>query len=316
MVKHHKSLMLSAALALSAVFFAQAAFAVNEGFNPRVMEEANGMIAAYEAQIVKDGPSVEALEWIVKGLKIRKQAYFSDAGAAGEIDAKIIDKLKKIVELDPAHYDANCELIEAGMNAGSAEGAAAKLEALVKSAPARHEARLLRGRALFYAANFDGAIMEITRGVSMIPPEKKADVEYYKKLLETANKYSAVMKKNSPKGEAGAAIKEDAAAADAKALFETAAVYLDPEMVRCVSNIDKGIELLRRSVEKDPNYSAALLKLGETLGDMKGEYKEAMSVLTRLDAVAKEKADLKRARFLRQKYYKLNMSQGGKKKKK
>jgi len=293
-----------------------AAPAVNEGFNPRVMEEANKMISGYEAEILKNGASVDALEWIIRGLQIRKEAYFSDAGAAREIDAKITEKYKKILEIDPSNYSASCELIDSEMNSGSFDGKSGVLEGLVKNNPLRFQARLLKGRALFYAADFDGAIMEITKGVSMIPPEEKVETGYYKKLLESANKYAAVMKKNAPEKESGGGvIKEDSKSSDAKFLYDSAVVYLDEEMIKCPSNIDKGISLLRSAIEKDPGFADAYLKLGETLGGLKGEYKEAMNVLTKIDKVARENAVLKRARVLRQKYYKLNMSRGKKKRK-
>lgn len=316
MVKYSKKMIFLFAALMAALALHGLAHAVNEGFNPRVMEEANKMIAGYEAEILKNGPTVDALEWIIRGLKIRKEAYFSDAGAATEIDAKINEKYKKILEIDPSNYDASCELIESEMNAGLFDGKTAALDGLVKNNPSRFQARLLKGRALFYAADFDGAIMEITKGVSMIPPEEKVETGYYKKLLESANKYAAVVKKNAPKKEAdGGAIREDAKSADAKSLYDSAAVYLDEEMIKCPSNIDKGISLLRSAIEKDPGFADAYLKLGETLGGLKSEYKEAMSVLTKIDKIARENAVLKRARVLRQKYYKLNMSQGKKKKK-
>ncbi len=187
MIKYSKKLIFILAAFAAALALPGAATAVNEGFNPRVMEEANKMISGYEAEILKNGPSVDALEWIIRGLKIRKEAYFSDAGAAAEIDAKITEKYKKILELDPSNYDASCELIESEMNAGSFGGGTEALDGLVKNNPSRFQARLLKGRALFYAADFDGAILEITKGVSMIPPEKKVETGYYKKLLESAN---------------------------------------------------------------------------------------------------------------------------------
>ena len=315
MHKYSKKMIFLFACLMAALALPGAALAVNEGFNPRVMEEANKMISGYEAEILKNGATVDALEWIIRGLKIRKEAYFSDAGAAMEIDAKITEKYKKILEIDPSNYSASCELIESEMNAGSFDVKSGALDALVKNNPSRFHARLLKGRALFYAADFDGAIMEITKGVSMIPPEEKVETGYYKKLLESANKYAAVMRKNKPAAQAGGAIKEDAKSADAKFLYDSAVIYLDEEMIKCPSNIDKGISLLRSAIEKDPEFADAYLKLGETLGGLKSEYKEAMSVLTKIDKVARENAVLKRARVLRQKYYKLNMSQGKKKKK-
>lgn len=315
MHKYSKKMIFLFACLMAAMAFPGAALAVNEGFNPRVMEEANKMISGYEAEILKNGPTVDALEWIIRGLKIRKEAYFSDAGAAMEIDAKITEKYKKILEIDPSNYSASCELIESEMNAGSFDVKSGALDGLVKNNPSRFQARLLKGRALFYAADFDGAIMEITKGVSMIPPEEKVETGYYKKLLESANKYAAVMRKNKSAAQAGGAIKEDAKSADAKFLYDSAVIYLDEEMIKCPSNIDKGISLLRSAIEKDPEFADAYLKLGETLGGLKSEYKEAMSVLTKIDKVARENAVLKRARVLRQKYYKLNMSQGKKKKK-
>jgi len=310
--KYSKIIILAAAAAFLTAVPRGAAFAVNEGFNPRVMHEANKIITDYEAQILKNGPSVEAYEWIIKGLKIRKEAYFASGGAS-EIDEKITEKYKKIIEIDPSHYESLCELIAAEINKGAVEGQIEKLDGLVKNNPSRYEARLLRGRALFYSADFDGAIMDITKAVSMIPGKNNADAGYYKKLLETSNKHSAVIKKNAPKGLKE--IIESSSAVEAVQLFELAGVFLDPEMVKCPANVKTGMDFLKKAIEKDPNYVEPYIKLGEALGEINCEYKEAMKVLSKVDNIAKEKSVLKRARLLRQKYYKLSMSKGKSKKK-
>jgi len=298
-----------------AVMFFMAAFwgraaAVNEGFNPRMMHEANKMISCYEAEILKSGPSLDSYEWIIKGLKIRRTAYFNSEDGAG-IEAKIIEKYKKILEIDPVHYEALCELIGAEINAGAAGGQLDKLDGIVKNNPSRYEARLLKGRVQFYNADFDGAIVEITKAVSMIPAEKKDESSYYKKMLEAANKFSSVMKKNAIDGEKNL-IAEDSGA---QKYYSLALVFLDEEMVKYPANIDKGIELLKKAIEKDPGHCESYIKLGETLGRLRGDYKEAMKTLVKVDSITKEKAVLKRARLLRQRYYQLNISKGKAKKK-
>ncbi len=310
MVKFFKTAAFIFAVMFSAALFSGRAAAVNEGFNPRLMHEANKMISAYEAEILKSGPSVESYEWIIKGLKVRKTAYFDDEAGA-EIEAKIIEKYKKILELDPSHYEAQCELIGAEINAGAVGGQLEKLEDIVKNNPSRYQARLLKGRAQFYNADFDGAIVEITKAVSMIPAEKKDESSYYKKLLESANKFSPVMKKNAVDSEKKL-IAEDSGA---QKYYSLALVYLDEEMVKYPANADKGIGLLKTAIEKDPGYCQAYIKLGEALGGIRGDYKEAMKTLAKVDSIAKEKAVLKKARLLRQKYYRLNMSKGKAKKK-
>ena len=287
-----------------AAFFGRAA-AVNEGFNPRMMHEANKMISCYEAEILKSGPSVDSYEWIIKGLKIRKTAYFDDEDGAG-IEAKITEKYKKILEIDPLHYEALCELIGAEINAGTVGGQLEKLEDIVKNNPARYQARLLKGRVQFYNADFDGAIVEITRAVSMIPAEKKDESSYYKKMLEAANKFSSVMKKNAADDEKNL-ISEDSGA---QKYYSLALVFLDEEMVKYPANIDKGIELLKKAIEKDPGHFESFIKLGQTQGGLRGDYKEAMKTLAKVDSIAKEKSVLKRARLLRQRYYQLNMAKG------
>lgn len=303
------ALFVFAVISFTAAFYGDAA-AVNEGFNPRLMHEANKMISSYEAEILKSGPSIDSYEWIIKGLKIRKNAYFDDEAGA-EIEAKITEKYKKILEIDPAHYEALCELIGSEINAGVIGGQLDKLDGIVKNNPARYEARLLKGRVLFYGADFDGAIVEITKAVSMIPAGKKDESSYYKKMLEAANKFSTVMKNNSADGKKNI-IAEDAGA---QKYYSLALVFLDEEMIKYPANIDRGIELLKKAVEKDPGHYEAFIKLGETLGGLRGDYKEAMKMLTKVDFITKEKVVLKRARLLRQRYYQLNMSMEKPKKK-
>jgi tetratricopeptide (TPR) repeat protein len=310
LVKYFKTAVFVFAVPAFMAFFYGGAAAVNEGFNPRLMHEANKMISSYEAEILKNGPSVEFYEWIIKGLKIRKNAYF-DYEAGAEIEAKISEKYKKILEIDPVHYEALCEIAGAEINAGLIGGQLGKLDGMVKNNPARYEARLLKGRVLFYSADFDGAIVEITRAVSMIPGQKKDETSYYKKMLEAANKFSMVMKKNAADGEKDIMAKDSAA----HKYYSLALVFLDEEMVKYPANINRGIELLKKATEKDPGHCEAFIKLGETLGALRGDYKEAMKALSKVDSLTKEKSVLKRARLLRQRYYQLDMTKGKTKKK-
>ncbi len=303
MIKYFKiAAFIFTVLSFLAVLYGNAA-AVNEGFNPRLMHEANKIISSYEAEILKNGPSVESYEWIIKGLKIRKTAYF-DEEAGEQIDSKINEKYKKILEIAPAHYEALCEIAGSEINAGLIAGQLDKLDAVVKSNPARYEARLLKGRVLFYNADFDGAIVEITKAISMVPGDKKDEISHYKKLLESANKFSVVMKKNAVDG-GKSAIVEDSSA---QKYYLAALVFLDEEMIKYPANIDRGIELLKKAIEKDPGHCQAFIKLGQAQGEHGGDYKEAIKTLSRLDSLTKEKAVIKKARLLRQRYYQLSMA--------
>ena len=309
MIALHKKTLLAIHLAMAIIFalsFGEAR-AVNERFNPRMMDEANKIISSYEAQIVKDGPSVEAYEWIIRGLKMRDGAYFSN-DAASELEGRIFESYKKILELSPSHYDANAEVIAREMERSNFDGLIERADKLIAANPSRFEAKLIRGRLLFYSADFDNAIMEFTHAIALIPSDRVSELDYYKKILETANKFSVAMKKLSPDG------KSDPA--EAPAMLELASIYLDKAMLKKPSNLDRGIELLKKSIEKDPNYAESYIKLGETLGEIKKDYKEAMNILRKADNIAKEKPVLKRIRLLSQKYYKLNLSKGKGKNKK
>ncbi len=308
-MKKIKFILLITVVCAFIISYSGRAAAVNEGFNPRLMHEANKIIASYEAQIVQNGPSVEAYEWIIKGLEMRRTAYFTKDASEG-FDEKIAEKHRKILEIEPLNYNSICGLISSGMSGGNIDDDLFKLGELVKSVPQRYEARLLSGKLLFYKADFDGAIMEITKAIALMPAGSTEEAAYYKNLLSAANKFSASMRRIAPA--AKGAITEDAGA---EPLYEQALIYLDDEMIKYSANIDKGIELLKKAVEKDSSYCEAYIKLGEALGSLKGDYKEAMKMLAKVDNITKEKSVLKKARLLRQKFYRLNMSKGRLKKK-
>lgn len=280
-------------------------FAVNERYHPRRMDEANRVISLYEVEISKGQATAENYAGLVEGLKKRRDAYFNHADAS-ETEGRIYEAYKGMLAADPANYEAGVSVIEYEVEIGKIDGLLEKIEKLASSNPNAYRCHLLKGRILFYLADFEGSILEITRGISLMPADSGYDTAVYKKLLAAAGKFSAIVKK-APKDASG----EPATAA---ALADAAAVLLDRDVARYPKNIDRAIELLKKSVEKDKNYARAYIMLASAVGDHRKNYREAMDWLKKLENVPCENALLKKARNLNQKYFRLSTAATLKKK--
>lgn len=279
------------------------AAAVNEGYNPRAMEKANRHISQYESKISGGAATVENYEGLIEGYRMRMDAYFSKSDTS-DTESSIYETYKKIEKIAPDHYTAAVEMIAREMVEKKFAGLEERAKKVVEANQSGYRGRLILGELRFYGADFDGAIMEITRGISLVPAGSEKELDRYKKLLAAANKFSAILKKSMPTGEPKT--HEDMLAA--------AKVFLSPEMSFLPANADKGIALLKKCAEKNERDAAVLIMLGEALGEVRGEYKEAMKILRKVEAASPEKAQLKRARNLSQRYYKLDLESGTKKK--
>ncbi len=291
------SLLMSQALAAS--FFLTPVMAVNESYNPREMEKANAIISRAEAEIAKGNTKAANYEELISGLMLRKKAYFA-GGETGDIDTRIYEANKSIIAGDPKNYTAETEILEHEIGIEKFDGQLEKAAAIVRDNPGGYKCRLLYGLLLYYGAEFDASIMEITRGISLVPAGDESVVARYKKVLSAANKYSTLMKKllPGPSGEPKTA----------EECFQLAEIYLSREMSAHPQNIARGINMLKKSIEKNADFVQAYLLLGETHGDTKKDYKKAMNILRKIDKITTSGPYSKKARNLSQKYYKLNMA--------
>ncbi|HNY10609.1 MAG TPA: hypothetical protein PKK26_03360 [Candidatus Wallbacteria bacterium] len=303
MLKKFKPMVCPASLlifqTLAAALFFTPALAINESYNPRTMEKANSIISGAEAEILKGNAKTVNYEELISGLMLRKKAYFAGSDTS-DIDAKIYEANKSIIAIDPKNYTAEAEILEHEIDIEKFDGLLEKAAAIVRDNPASFKCKLLYGLLLYYNAEFDAAIMEITRGISLTPAGEDGVIAKYKKVLSSANKYSSLVKKLRPEPSGEPKTAEEC--------FQLAEIFLSREMIAHPQNIAKGISYLNKSIEKNENFVQAYVLLGETLGDVKKDYKEAMNVLRKIDKITTSGPYSKKARNLSQKYYKLNMA--------
>lgn len=273
------------------------AFAINEKYNPRKMEAANAVISKYEIEISK-APTVEAYEGLINGFKMRKESYFS-ANDCKDIDDKIYDAYKNILKIAPKNYNAMVYVIEEDMNKGRFEGISERVAEVLKDNAEQYKIRLLNGKLLYFDFKFEQAILEITKGITLMPESAGEEAKHYKKILTNANRFLNTIKKYMP-----AAVKEPESA---QGYYEIAAIYLDNEMIKHSSNLETGIKYLNKCIEKDKNNGEAYVLLAEVTAERKQEYAEAMKILRNLDNIEVSKQLLKKARNLSQKYYRQNI---------
>jgi len=289
------------ALALAAT----SSYAVNERYHPRKMDEANILISQYEVEIARGNATADNYAGLIEGLKKRREAYFNRADGV-EVESKIFEAYRGLLKVDPNNYQAGVSVIEYEVALGRIDGLQEKLETLVASNPGAYKCHLLKGRLLFYKADFDNSILEITKGISLKPANEVEDIVLYNKLLAAAGKFAQVMKK-SPLGPSGEPV-------TAAACANIAAVYLDREVSKYPGNVDRAIELLNKCLDKDKTYVRAYIMMAQAYGDHKKNYKEAMNCIKKLENIPCESALLKQARNLNQKYFRLSTAAATKKK--